>query len=91
VDKWRPHGPDAGHRNTEFVAIPNLRTVSRILRVQLQHDNLIIHNVKIEENNISELYLDFLNFKYTFWAQINYTVHSVLIVINETHKKLQYE
>jgi hypothetical protein len=86
VDKWRPRGPDAGHRNTELAVIPNLSTVSRILRVQLQHDNLISPNVKIEENNISKLYLNFLKFKYVFWAHINYTVHSVLIVINETHK-----
>jgi hypothetical protein len=80
------HGPDVGHRNTEPAVIPNLSTMSRILRVQLQHDNLISPTVKIEENNISELYLDFLKFKYIFWAHINYIVHSVLIVINKTHK-----
>lgn len=39
VDKWRPHGPDAGHRNTEPAIKPNLSTVPRILRVQLQYDN----------------------------------------------------
>jgi len=66
VDKWRPHGPDAGHGNTEPTVTPNLSTVPRILRVQLQYDNLSSPNVKIKENNISELYLVFSNLNVSF-------------------------
>lgn len=66
MDKWRPHGPDAGHRNTEPAVTPNLSTVPRILRVQLQYDYLISPNVKIEENNISELCLVFSSLNISF-------------------------
>lgn len=41
MDKWQPHGPDAGHKKTEPEVTPYLSTVPRILRVQLQYDNLI--------------------------------------------------
>jgi hypothetical protein len=56
VDKWRLHGPDAGHRSAEPEAKPNQSTLPRILRIHLRYDNIISPNVRMEENDISELY-----------------------------------